>query len=97
MTKPYFWLWRAVSSTSVACKTRRYAQTSPQYNSGQMLRILRRLRAHGLIEKGSHCYKYYLTVFGKEVVTLGLKLKNLSSFLNLRQTQSEFLPIPARI
>jgi hypothetical protein len=49
----------------------------PQYSSGQMSRILRRLRTHGLIKKASHCYKYYLTVLGKQVVTLGLKLKEL--------------------
>ncbi|HSL04837.1 MAG TPA: hypothetical protein VK901_15015, partial [Nitrospiraceae bacterium] len=49
----------------------------PQYNSSQMSRILRRLRAHGLIKKATHCYKYYLTAFGKQVVTLGLKLKEL--------------------
>ncbi len=49
----------------------------PQYNSGQMSRILRRLRTHGLIKKASHCYKYYLTALGKQVVTRGLKLKEL--------------------
>jgi hypothetical protein len=49
----------------------------PQYNSGQMSRILRRLRTHGLIKKATHCYKYYLTVLGKQVVALGLKLKQL--------------------
>ena len=49
----------------------------PQHNSGQMSRILRRLRAHGLIKKAAHSYKYYLTAFGKQVVTLGLKLKEL--------------------
>jgi hypothetical protein len=49
----------------------------PQYNSGQMSRILRRLRTHGLIKKASHCYKYYLTVLGKQAVALGLKLKQL--------------------
>jgi hypothetical protein len=49
----------------------------PQYTSGQMSRILRRLRIHGLIKKASHCYKYYLTALGKQVVTLGLKLKEL--------------------
>jgi hypothetical protein len=49
----------------------------PQYNSGQMSRILRRLRTHGLLKKASHCYKYYLTVLGKQVVALGLKLKEL--------------------
>jgi len=49
----------------------------PQYNSGQMSRILRRLRTHGLIKKASRCYKYYLTVLGKQVIALGLKLKEL--------------------
>lgn len=49
----------------------------PQYSSGQMSRILRRLRTHGLIKKAAHCYKYYLTVLGKQVVALGLKLKEL--------------------
>jgi hypothetical protein len=49
----------------------------PQYSSGQMSRILRRLRTHGLIKKASHCYKYYLTVLGKQVIALGLKLKEL--------------------
>jgi hypothetical protein len=49
----------------------------PQYNSGQMSRLLRRLRMHGLIKKASHCYKYYLTALGKQVVALGLKLKEL--------------------
>jgi DNA-binding HxlR family transcriptional regulator len=49
----------------------------PHYSSGQMSRILRRLRTHGLIKKASHCYKYYLTVLGKQVIALGLKLKEL--------------------
>jgi hypothetical protein len=42
-----------------------------------MSRILRRLRTHGLIKKASHCYKYYMTVLGKQAVALGLKLKQL--------------------
>jgi hypothetical protein len=29
------------------------------------------------VKKASHCYKYYLTVLGKQVVALGLKLKQL--------------------
>lgn len=49
----------------------------PQCHSGQMSRILRRLRMHGLIKKASHCYKYYLTLLGKQVVALGRKLKQL--------------------
>src|ERR1700674_4301078 len=44
---------------------------------GQMSRILRRLRTHRLIKKASHCYKYYLTALGKQVVALGLKLTGL--------------------
>ena len=49
----------------------------PQYTSGQMSRTLRRLRTHGLLKKATHSYKYYLTVLGKQVVALGLKLKQL--------------------
>ncbi|MGA9625470.1 MAG: hypothetical protein WBL65_04885 [Bryobacteraceae bacterium] len=39
--------------------------------------VLLRLRTHGLIKKASHCYKYYLTVLGRQTVALGLKLKEL--------------------
>ena len=42
-----------------------------------MSRILRRLRTHGLIKKVGHTYKYYVTAFGKEVVTTALKLREL--------------------
>jgi len=42
-----------------------------------MPRVLRRLRTHGLIKKATRCYKYYLTLLGKQVVVLGLKLKQL--------------------
>ena len=38
---------------------------------------MKRLRTHGLIKKIGRTYKYYLTALGKQVVTLGLKLKNL--------------------
>src|SRR6516162_8447946 len=44
--------------------------------SGQISRLLKRLRLHGLIKKIGKTYKYYLTAFGK-VITLGLKLKHL--------------------
>jgi hypothetical protein len=36
-----------------------------------------RLRTHGLIKKIGRTYNYYLTGIGKQVVALGLKLKNL--------------------
>ncbi len=46
-------------------------------NSGQISRLLKRLRLHGLLKKVSHNYKYYLTLLGKHVVTTGLKLREL--------------------
>lgn len=49
----------------------------PRFTSGQVSRIIRRLRTHGLIQKASHCYKYYLTALGKRVVALGFKHKEL--------------------
>jgi hypothetical protein len=45
--------------------------------SGQISRILKRLRLHGLIKKAGSTYKYYLTSLGKSVITLGLRLKEL--------------------
>ena len=46
-------------------------------NTGQVSRLMKRLRTHGLIKKIGRTYKYYLTSLGKQVVALGLKLKNL--------------------
>ena len=46
-------------------------------NSGQVSRLLKRLRVHGLIKKVGRTYKYYLTQFGKTVITTGLKLREL--------------------
>jgi hypothetical protein len=49
----------------------------PDKNSGQVSRLLKRLRIHGLIKKVGRTYKYYLTQFGKDVVATGLKLREL--------------------
>jgi hypothetical protein len=49
----------------------------PKLNSGQMSRLLKRLRTHGLVKKVGHTYKYYVTAFGKEVVATALKLREL--------------------
>jgi hypothetical protein len=46
-------------------------------SSGQISRAMKRLRVHGLIKKIGRTYKYYLTSLGKQVITLGLKLKEL--------------------
>jgi hypothetical protein len=45
--------------------------------SAQVSRPLKRLRLHGLICKAGRAYKYYLTQFGKQVITTGLKLREL--------------------
>jgi hypothetical protein len=45
--------------------------------SGQISRTMKRLRVHGLLKKVGRTYKYYLTGLGKQIVALGLKLKEL--------------------
>jgi hypothetical protein len=45
--------------------------------SAQISRIMKRLRVHGLAKKIGRTYKYYLTALGKQVIALGLKLKEL--------------------
>ena len=46
-------------------------------NTGQISRLMKRLRIHGMTKKIGRTYKYYLTGLGKQVIALGLKLKNL--------------------
>ena len=47
-------------------------------NSGQITRLLRRLRVHELIKKVGKRYKYYLTEFGRQAATMALKLRELT-------------------
>lgn len=49
----------------------------PGQNSGQVSRLLKRLRVHGLIRKIAHCYRYHLTAFGKQVIALAFKLREM--------------------
>jgi len=44
---------------------------------GQLSRMLKRLRVHGLVKKVGSTYRYYLTSLGKQVILAGLKLKEL--------------------
>jgi hypothetical protein len=53
-------------------------------NSGQICGIIRRLRKHGIIKKAAHCYKYYLTAFGRMVVATALKLREMALIPMLR-------------
>jgi len=46
-------------------------------NTGQISRILARLRFHGLIKMIGRTYKYYLTVLGRRVIAVALKIKEL--------------------
>ena len=44
---------------------------------GQISRLLKRLRVHGLLRKIGRHHKYYLTALGREVATMALKLREL--------------------
>lgn len=44
-------------------------------NGGQISRVLKRLRLHGLIRKIGHTYKYYVTTLGQRVLIAALKLR----------------------
>jgi len=46
-------------------------------NSGQITRLLKRLRVYGLIKKVGRRYKYYFTELGRQIVTLALKLREM--------------------
>jgi hypothetical protein len=56
---------------------KRLRQHLPHKNSGQVSRLLKRLRVHGLIKKVARRYKYYLTEFGRQVVLMALKLREM--------------------
>lgn len=47
------------------------------YSTSQVSRILKRLHTHGMIKKVANTYKYYLTRFGSQVITMGMKLKTM--------------------
>jgi len=52
---------------------------------GQISRLLKRLRLHGLIKKIARSYKYYLTKLGRNVVLLALKLRRFTVIPELAQ------------
>jgi len=56
---------------------RRLRQHLPLKNSGHISRLLKRLRVHGLIKKVAARYKYYLTEFGRQVVLMALKVREM--------------------
>jgi hypothetical protein len=52
-------------------------QFLPHKNAGQVTRLLKRLRVHGLIKKVGRRYEYYLTEFGRQVALMALKLREM--------------------
>jgi len=46
-------------------------------NSGQISRLLKRLKIHGLVKRANNSYKYYLTKLGKKVSLTGMKVRKL--------------------
>ena len=54
---------------------RRLQAVLPEQSSGQIGRILKRLRLHGLIKKVGKTFKYYLIELERRAVVVGLKLK----------------------
>jgi hypothetical protein len=57
-------------------------------SSGQVSRLLKRLRVHGLIKKVARRYKYYLTEFGRQVVLMALKLREMVIIPGLAHAQA---------
>jgi DNA-binding HxlR family transcriptional regulator len=50
----------------------------PKKSQGQISRILKRLRLHGLIKKVAKTYRYYLTSLGRQIIAAGLAFKSLA-------------------
>jgi DNA-binding HxlR family transcriptional regulator len=61
----------------------------PELNCGQTSRLLKRLRVHGLVKKIGRTYKYYVTAFGKQVLTTALKLRELVIIPQLAMTSAQ--------
>jgi hypothetical protein len=53
----------------------RHLQQALDRTSGQVSRILKRLRTHGVVKKARGTYRYYLTKLGRGLLALALKLR----------------------
>jgi hypothetical protein len=49
----------------------------PGKSPGQISRLLKRLRLHGILRKAGRAYRYCITSFGRQALTLALKLREL--------------------
>jgi len=59
----------------------------PGRSSGQVSRLIKGLRTHGLVKKTAHGYTYYLTPLGRQVVATGLRLKEFEIRQELSKAQ----------
>jgi len=72
----------------------------PEKAPGQISRLLKRLRLHGFLKKVAPSYRYYLSRFGKQLITTGLKRKQLVLIPQLAaipSPQLNFVPESVRI
>jgi len=58
-------------------RNRDVRQRLSRLSPGQVSRLLKRLRIHGLIKRVGRTYKYYLTRLGRTVILTGLKVREL--------------------
>jgi len=56
----------------------------PHKTPPQIARMLKRLRNHGLIKKIGHTFKYYLTQWGRRIITTSLKVREMTLIPLLR-------------
>ena len=54
----------------------RHLQPLLDKTGGQVSRLLKRLRLHGIVKKIGRTYKYYLTTLGRTVATAGLNAQD---------------------
>ena len=59
----------------IECTTHEVTFFRHHRNAGQIGRILKRLRLHGLIQRIGRTYKYYVTQLGQKLLIAALKLK----------------------
>jgi len=64
-------------------------QARLQQNGGQISRLLKCLRLHGLVKKVGHTYKYYLTRLGRSVVACALRLREETVLPALSQVTAQ--------
>lgn len=61
----------------------------PNKNTGQVSRLLKSLRKHGLIKKVGRTYKYYLTKLGRKAGTMAMKMREMCIIPSMRGLLAE--------